>query len=65
MELLLGEREQLRCRHRLAEDRGRWRWSQVAASLVEALPGLPVTARGSLSRAGLRAVARALRREPP
>ncbi len=57
MELMLTEREQLRCREALAADRAEWRWSRVAEPLVEALPGLPVAGRRGLAFAGVRAAA--------
>ncbi len=55
LELLLGEREQSRIRAALAAARPAWRWSQVVAPLVAALPKLPGTARGSLLGPALKA----------
>jgi len=53
MEILLGEREQLRCRQNLVEARSSWLWSTVAAPLVDALPELPqVPRRWSASAIG-------------
>lgn len=48
MRLLLGRREQDRCRRALASSRINWRWSAVAKPLVDILPTLPQTARSSL-----------------
>jgi len=58
LEVLLGEREQLRCRARLAETRGTWRWSQVVEPLVAVLPTLPLAKRGGLAGAAGRAALR-------
>ncbi len=55
IDLLLGETEQRRCRLALGAARDAWRWERVAEPLLTALPQLPVTARRSLSGAGLRA----------
>ncbi len=57
LELMLTEREQMRCRGALAEDRESWRWSRVAAPLVELLPDLPRVPRRGLLVPGLRAAA--------
>ena len=58
MELLLGDREQGRCREALEEARPMWRWTEVARPLVTALDELPVAPRGrrvvAAVRAGLR-----------
>ncbi len=48
MRLLLGRREQDRCRLAIAQSRRDWRWSNIAQPLVDLLPGLPQTARSSL-----------------
>lgn len=48
LEVVLGEREQRRFRERIATTRAAWRWSELAAPLVEALPGLPRAPRRSL-----------------
>jgi glycosyltransferase involved in cell wall biosynthesis len=61
LELLLGEREQLRCRAALAASRDRWRWSEVVRPLTSTLPTLPAVRRGSLVQAALRALMIALR----
>lgn len=58
LEVLLGEREQRRCRERIAATRGEWRWSRVTEPLVAALPGLPQTPRGALAPALLGAALR-------
>ncbi len=58
LEVLLGEREQLRCRARLAEAREAWRWSRVVEPLVGALPSLPSAPRGGLVAAAARAALR-------
>jgi glycosyltransferase involved in cell wall biosynthesis len=55
LELLLGAREQLRCREIMASARDRWRWSRVTEPLVEALPQLPAVPRGRVTVAALRA----------
>jgi len=55
LEIMLSERQQLRCRANLATTREEWTWSQVAAPLLEDLPGLPVVARGPLAGAAVRA----------
>ncbi len=58
LDVLLGEREQLRCRARLAEARAAWRWSRVTEPLVAALPTLPQAARGGLAGAVVRSALR-------
>lgn len=60
--LLLGRREQERCRAALAEQRESWRWSVVARPLVELLPGLPAAPRAALAPAALAAAVRLLPR---
>ena len=55
MDLLLGERNQSRCRASLDEQRDGWRWSVVAQPLVEALPRLPASPRSGLGPAAIRA----------
>jgi hypothetical protein len=65
LEALLTEREQIRCRRAIARTRDQWCWSRVAAPLIDALPRLPITDRGSLLLPGLRAAALVTRlREP-
>jgi len=54
LELMLSEREQLRCRKALAASRPEWTWSQVAAPLAEDLSGLPAVSRRPLAGAALR-----------
>jgi len=58
LEVLLGEREQRRCRAQLAEARETWRWSRVVEPLLAALPGLPRAPRGGLPVAALQAALR-------
>jgi hypothetical protein len=60
--LLLGRREQERCRAALAEQRESWRWSVVARPLLELLPGLPAAPRAPLAGAALAAAFRLLPR---
>jgi glycosyltransferase involved in cell wall biosynthesis len=55
LEVLLSEREQMRCRSALARCRSQWRWSRVIQPLEEALPELPRIRRGSLLTASLAA----------
>jgi hypothetical protein len=57
MHLLLGPREQGRCRRALASQQDRWRWPVVARPLVDLLPELPVARRGWLPEAALAATA--------
>ncbi len=57
LELLLGEREQSRYRAALAAARPDWRWSEVVAPLLAALPKLPASSRGSLLGPALAAAA--------
>ena len=63
MELLLGEREQARCRFAISRCRNNWTWSRVAEPLVSVLDELPSVPRRPLAPAVLRA-ALALRRRP-
>lgn len=55
MELLLGDREQARCRLAISQTRENWTWSRVTKDLIAALDTLPDVPRRSL----LPAVARA------
>ena len=65
MDLLLGRREQERCRKALAAHREAWRWSLVGQPLCEALTELPVAPRRSLLPAAFDAASILLgRREP-
>ncbi len=63
LELLLTEREQLRCRANLERARPFWSWNQLIEPLVDALPTLrqcpraslaPAVVRSALTLAGLR-----------
>ncbi len=65
LELLLTEREQLRCRANLERARPFWSWNQLLEPLVDALPTLrqsprdplaPAVIRSALALAGLRSV---------
>jgi glycosyltransferase involved in cell wall biosynthesis len=51
MQLLLGEREQLRVRSAIATSRDEWRWSRVVEPLLDTLPTLPAAHRSSLAGA--------------
>jgi hypothetical protein len=51
MQLLLGEREQLRVRNAIAASRDEWRWSKVVEPLLDTLPTLPAARRSSLAGA--------------
>jgi glycosyltransferase involved in cell wall biosynthesis len=62
LDLLLGEREQLRCREALRAIREDWRWSVVTRPLVDALPELPKTHRGGLAHAAARSLVALVRR---
>jgi hypothetical protein len=62
LEVVLGEREQLRFRSRIRDSRSAWRWSEVVAPLVDALPGLPRAGRGGLAGAVAEAAVELLRR---
>lgn len=62
LEVVLTEREQLRFRGRIRHSRPAWRWSEVVAPLVDALPGLPRAPRRSLAGAVLAAAAELFRR---
>jgi hypothetical protein len=62
LEVVLGEREQRRFRERIAKTRAAWRWSELAAPLLEALPGLPRAPRRGLVGAVVAAVVELLRR---
>ena len=55
LRLLLGRREQNRCRRSLEIHRDDWRWSAVAQPLVDALPELGQTPRTSLAAASIAA----------
>lgn len=57
MHLLLGAREQARCREAIAAHHDRWRWPVVARPLVELLPELPAARRGGLAAAAAAAAA--------
>jgi glycosyltransferase involved in cell wall biosynthesis len=65
MELLLGEREQLRHRTALAACRSAWTWSSVTEPLRHAVASLPEVRRGSLIRASIAAAVRLLRSPKP
>lgn len=54
LELLLTEREQLRCRANLQRARPFWSWNQLLEPLVEALPTLRQSPRGPLVPAVIR-----------
>jgi len=56
IDLLLGRREQERCRHALAAHREAWRWSLVGQPLCEALTQLPVAPRKAVLPAAIEAV---------
>jgi len=62
LDLLLGEREQLRCREALRKIREDWRWSVVTRPLVDALPELPKTHRLGLAAAVARSLLTLTRR---
>ncbi len=53
--LLLGDREQARCRLAISQTRGAWTWSRVTEDLVAALEELPAVPRKSLLPAATRA----------
>ncbi len=57
MDLLLGPREQERCRSALAVHREAWRWSTVGQPLCEALNELPCAPRHALLPAAVAAAA--------
>lgn len=57
MELMLSERQQLRCRGALNDSRPMWRWPRVAGPLVAGLPDLPRAPRGSTLWAAFKALA--------
>ena len=61
LRLLLGSREQDRCRRALALHRCDWCWSEVAQPLLDLLPTLPQGARTSLIGASIAAAATILR----
>ncbi len=65
MDLLLGRREQERCRRALAAHREAWRWSHVGQPLCEALTELPVASRRALLPAAVDAAATLLGRHDP
>ncbi len=65
LQVLLGEREQLRCRRAIATSRERWRWAKVVEPLVEVLPKLPLTRRRGLLRPAISAAATLARLRPP
>ncbi len=54
LELLLTEREQLRCRANLERARPFWSWNQLIEPLVDALPTLRQSPRGPLAPAAIR-----------
>lgn len=54
LELLLTEREQLRCRANLERARPFWSWNQLLEPLVDALPTLRQIPRGPLAPAVIR-----------
>jgi glycosyltransferase involved in cell wall biosynthesis len=60
LEVMLSEREQLRCRRNLAECRAQWQWSTLAAPLLDALSELPTTPRRGLIPATAAAIWMAL-----
>ncbi len=62
MDLLLGRREQERCRKALASHRGAWRWSLVGQPLCEALNELPLAPRRWVVPAAVDAASILLRR---
>ena len=53
LDLLLGDREQRRCRGALATHRDAWRWSVVAQPAAELLETLPAAPRLGLAPAAL------------
>lgn len=55
MDLLLGDREQERCRRALAAHREAWRWSIVGQPLSELLATLPIAPRHSVVPAAIEA----------
>lgn len=55
MALLLGDREQARCRTAISHTRERWTWSHVTEDLVAALDELPSVPRRQLLPATVRA----------
>ena len=55
LEMLLTEKEQLRCRANLERARPFWSWNQLLEPLVEALPTLRQGPRGPLAPAAIRA----------
>jgi glycosyltransferase involved in cell wall biosynthesis len=65
MDLLLGHREQKRCRRALAAHREAWRWSLVGQPLCEALTELPVASRHALLPAAVAAASTLFRRHDP
>ncbi len=65
MDLLLGRREQERCRKALASHREAWRWSLVGQPLCEALTELPVAPRHSVLPAAFDAASILLGRHDP
>ncbi len=54
LELLLAEREQIRCRANLERARPFWSWNQLVEPLVDALPTLRQSPRGPLAPAVIR-----------
>ncbi len=54
LELLLTEKEQLRCRTNLERAREHWTWTRLVEPLAELLPLLPTTSRKPLAPAVLR-----------
>jgi glycosyltransferase involved in cell wall biosynthesis len=65
MELLLGEREQARCRLAISQSRDAWTWSRVTEPLVSALDELPGVPRRALAPALVRAALALRRRARP
>jgi glycosyltransferase involved in cell wall biosynthesis len=65
MELLLGEREQARCRLAISQSRDSWTWSQVTEPLVSALDELPSVPRRAIAPAPIRAALTLRRRARP
>jgi hypothetical protein len=53
LELLLGEREQLRCRANLRKAAPHWTWRRLMDPLQDILPSLPEVPRSSLSGAAV------------
>jgi glycosyltransferase involved in cell wall biosynthesis len=65
MDLLLGRREQERCRRALAAHREAWRWSLLGQPVCDALTELPVARRHAVLPAAVDAAAVLLGRHDP